>query len=406
MPPPPGHRVEPAEEETRPAELEAGVLPAHRPGVLFELQQLPGRPAVADAHDDNTAGRSEQPASERNWYAGVDLDDTVGFIKGLDRSLAAIAGRGRGDGGDIGYSNAKGHGHVRRLNPVRRRPAERLASAVIFAAFVAVAALVGVICVSSLSAAYQDEKNTEDLLHDARAFVPAKPGGTLPVDSFEDVQQPNRNMGHELNRLYTESAHHNWAGHDFDVAFVDGDLGQEAKSTQGRTQDLASVPKPVHTIEAPHHVHGKRVWGWLHKKSAAADGEDSSADIQESLDKQADYIIGYPDLADHSPARTEGLVQRPHGSRIGKGMMSHHIPALKPMAPMHKVQSLGTLPPLSQSQHEANVRTAQQVWLSAVFSACASCLLSCNVSIIDKYVRRTRVQILSTGVYIFFDTAM
>lgn len=363
MPPPAGRRVEPAAEDSEAlhAEIEPGVPSAHRAGVLFELQQLPGRPAEADGHDDTPAVRSGQPACERNCYAGVDLDDTAGFIKGLDRSVYFMAGRGREDGGDLGYSNAKGHGLLRRLNPVQRRPAERLASAVIFAAFVAVAALVGVICVSSLSAAYQDEKNTEDLLHDARAFVPAKPGGMLPVDSFEDVQQPNRNMGHELNRLYKRSAHHSWAGHDFDVAFVDGDLDQEAKSTLGRTQDLASVPKPARTMQVPHHVHGKRVWGWLHKKNAATDGVDSSADIQASLDKQADYIIGYSDLEFHSPARTEGLMQRLHGSRIGKGIMSHHIPALKPMAPMNKVQSLGTLPPLGESQREANVRTAQQV---------------------------------------------
>jgi len=366
--------VEPAE-EALPSELEAPSgtsAPGHR-AVHFELQELSGRPADADEHGEHNEGdvhggrggvRPAQPASESRWYSGVDLDDPIGFIKGLDRTLGGMA-PGRGDSGELGDS-PKWQGAVRRLNPVRKRPAEQLASALIFAAFVAVASLVGIICVSSLDAAYQDERNTDDLLHDAQAFVPAKLGGTLPVDAFEDGQQPNKQMGNELNRLYKESAHHSWAGHDFDVAFVTGGGGQvprqraEADSTSGRMQTLAEVPKPVHATEAHlprQHVHGKRVWGWLHKSSEADKAKQSSHDISESLSKQADYIIGYPDLEDNSPARTEGLVQTPHGSRIRKGMLNWHM---KPMPLMHKVQSLGPLPALGGNQHSESVMNAQK----------------------------------------------
>lgn len=310
----------------------------HR-SVHFELQDLPGRPGQADENRYRGGSR---------WY-GIDLDNPVSFVKGLDR-LAQTAVRDD-DGVELGES-MKGHASGRRFAPVhgRRRPGERLASALIFAAFVAVAAVVGIICVTSLDAAYRDEKNTENLLHDARTFVPANPGGTLPVDSFEDVQQPTSQMGNELSRIYKESAHHSWAGHDFDVAFVTGDgdnEGTQDKSRAGHmpqvgiqgTDSLSKKPKPL-----VHHGHGERVWGWLHKGAAAKKGTAASSDLSENLGKQADYIIGYPNLGESSRARTQKLAP---------------IPDLK----LRGEQSLGVLQPLGGDKHTVNVQHAQQVCL-------------------------------------------
>ena len=381
---PAGRRAEePAPGEAMPGELETPQAAAHR-GIHFELQELAGRPADVEELDDGhgarrgAGGRSRaaQPAGESRWYAGVDLDDPIGFMKGLDRTLASSMGAVRGNGGELGES-PQWQGTVRRLQPVRKRPAERLASAIIFASFVAVAALVGIICVSSLDAAYQEERNTESLLHDARAFVPANLGGTLPVDSFEDVQQPGKNLqvGPELNKLYKESAHHSWAGHDFDVAFVTGGerKGQVFPSSPGSMQALAGVPRPVRAIDAhlpTHHVHGKQVWGWLNKNGDTVRVKQSSNDISESLSKQADYIIGYPDLEEKSPARTEGLVQTPHGSRTVRGMHMQLMPHMYP------VQSLSPMPLLGGNQHSENVMNAQQVCLQVSNPVSSSPLIS------------------------------
>ena len=352
MPAPAGRRAGDHAGEDPPGEHEApaGGSALHR-GVLFELQQFDGAAAehasegsgraAADAH--GASWGPAQPASKSHWFAGVDLDSPIGFVKGLNRSFAA--GAVAEDGGEMGDS-MKGHG-VRRLVPMRRRPAERLASAMIFAAFVAVAALVGVICVSSLNAAYQDERNTENLLHDARAFVPAKTGGTLPIDSFEDVQRPKG---------------HVWAEHNFDTDFIDGDLGQEDARSPGRTQQLTNVQRTGHAIEAHvpgDHLHGKRVWGWLHKDKHSAAGHESSAAIQENLDKQADYIIGYPDLGKDEAARTQRLV----GLR-------------DPAA----AERLGKLPPLGGRPMAAeSVKNAQKVLAcdslhAPQFSDCAGCV--------------------------------
>jgi len=388
MPPPPlapaeCRAEEPAPGAAMPGELENPQAAAHR-GIHFELQELTGRPADVEELDDEhsaykgAGGRSRatQPAGESRWYAGVYLDDPIGFMKSFDRTLASGMGAGRGDGGELGES-PQWQGAVGRLQPVRKRPAERLALAIIFASFVAVAALVGIICVSSLDAAYQEERNTENLLHDARAFVPANPGGTLPVDSFEDVQQSGKNLqvGPELNKLYNEFAHHSLAGHDFDVAFVTGGetKGQVSLSSPGRMQALAGVPRPVRAIEAhlpTHHVHGKRVWRWLNRNGDTVRVKQSSNDISESLSKQADYIIGYPDLEEKSPARTEGLVQTPHGSRIVNSMHMLLMPQ------MHSVQSLSPMPPLGGNHHSENVMNAQQVCLLVSNPVSSSPLIS------------------------------
>jgi hypothetical protein len=352
--------------EALPAEHEQPPVASGAPGgVHFELQELSG--GAADAHTRRSNGhRAVRSSLESAWHASVDLDDPMSFLR------QGLSGRAAGRDQEAGQPKdaEKSNEGVRRLVPVRRRPAEQFVSALIFAAFVAVAAVVGVICVSSLDAAYQDERNTEDLLHDARKFVPAKPGGTLSVDSFEDVQQPARGqgMGPELNRLYKESAQHSWAGHDFDVAFVTGDGHKSQKSaiTSGRLQQLVGAPRPAHGIEAKmpvHHVHGKRVWGWLHKASKPKGSYESSAAIQESLDKQADYIIGYPGLDDSAPARTERLVQSPHSSpRVGPVFKMPAMPA------MHKTQTLGKLPLLGGSTHAKQVENAEKV--CAIFLFC------------------------------------
>jgi len=333
--------------------------------VHFEPLEVAGRPGEADPRRLRAGGS--------RWY-GIDLDNPVSFINGLGQAAAARDD----DGVELGES-LKGHASGRRFAPVRRRPGERLASALIFAAFVAVAAVVGVICVTSLDAAYRDEKNTENLLHDARTFVPAKPGGTLPVDAFEDVQQPASKMGNELSRLYKESASHSWAGHDFDVAFVTGDGGKtrEATSTHGRVQELAGIPgRHAHTITAqvpPHHAHGKRVWGWLHHKGVAdAKGKETSAELSENLGKQADYIIGYPNLDDSSQARTQKLAP---------------MPGLN----FHEGQSLGVLSPIGGDAHSASVKNAQQV------SVCALCVQIRTTNALDSILqRRSRFNLLFT----------
>jgi len=377
MPAPAGRRAgDHAGEDPPPGEHDApaGGSALHR-GVLFELQQFDG--AAAEHADEGSGGAAAdahgaswgpaQPASKGRWFAGVDLESPIGFVKGLNCSFASGAAAGR-DGGEMGDISKKGHG-VRRLVPMRRRPAERLASAMIFASFVAVAALVGVICVSSLNAAYQDERNTENLLHDARAFVPAKTGGTLPIDSFEDVQRPKG---------------HVWAEHNFDTDFIDGDLGQEGASSPGRTQQLTNVPRPGHTIEAHvpgDHLHGKRVWGWLHKDKNSAAGHESSAAIQENLDKQADYIIGYPDLGKDEAARTQRLV----GLR-------------DPAA----AERLGKLPPLGGRPKAAeSVKNAQKVLAcdslhAPHFSDCAGCVvLTVAFDLASRLSKRSKVS--STG---------
>ena len=166
------------------------------------------------------------------------------------------------------------------------------------------------------------------------------------MDSFEDVQQPASKMGNELSRLYKESAHHSWAGHDFDVAFVTGDRdhhGLGVKATAGRGQ-VHVQRQHVHsqkTAPPVHHAHGMRVWGWLHNK-----GKETSSDLSENLGKQADYIIGYPNLADGSRARMQKLAPTPDLKMQGK-------------------QILGALPPLGGDQHTVTVQHAQQVCLSS-----------------------------------------
>jgi hypothetical protein len=332
------------------------------------LPVLPGRSSADVDAGDVPAGRSAQSVSALRRFAGVDLDNPITLFKSFDRRSAGNGGREDGVG-----MGTKVDGFMPQLNSGRRRPAERLASAMIFAAFVAVAALVGVICVTSLNAAFQDEKNTENLLHDARAFVPAQPGGTLPIDSFEGLQKPN--MGHEL------SPHDNWAGHNFDVAFVTGDGGnsQEAKSSLGRMQQLTGVSRAAPAITA--HVHGTRMSGLLHQKKS--EGKETSADIQESLDKQADYIIGYPDLSDHSKGRTQDLVQRSHGNRIG-------MPALPALHPLR-----------IQQEHHALRIGVYPVCVCACACACVCCVV-CEAQKVHAHRSRNskgnRETILDTSV--------
>jgi hypothetical protein len=121
----------------------------------------------------------------------------------------------------------------------------------------------------------------------------------------------------------------------------------------------------VHAIEAHvpgDHAHGKRVWGWLHKDKHAAAGQESSSAIQENLDKQADYIIGYPDLGKDEAARTQRLVG---------------------MSRMHQVQTLGTLPPLGGNEHAESVKNAQEVLCPILVVPLPPFTCSCCVALMN-----------------------
>lgn len=300
----------------------AGGVTGLQGGTHFELQELDGR--LGSAASREHANSDEDPALDRRWYSDIEWQGPIGFflMKARDRGHHADM-----DGTEFGL---KCNGPVRRFSPVRRRPGERLASALIFAAFVAVAAVVGIICVSSLMAAYQDEKATDNSLRDARNFVPAQASGALAVDSFADVQQPNTRMGDELSHLYRESAHHSWAGHDFDVAFVTGGDGDsnEKSTSRGRTQQLAGLGRSARTPIPNLNMRSARQEGGQDKSvdSSMKRRHPSSGrgSLQQSLANQADYIIGYPDPKG-SPGFTRPVevAAYPHPAGLAVPVIAH-----------------------------------------------------------------------------------
>ncbi|KAJ1479446.1 hypothetical protein T484DRAFT_1902869, partial [Baffinella frigidus] len=249
-------------------------------GVTFELQDLAGgarRPAGGEDASYHQLD-DDMPEPDQGLGEGAARPGRVQFSSRQSQPAADCSRS------DWSFANSEEDNSLSKFdrlvgqNSRRSRPMEKIMSTVLFAAFVAVAVLVGVMCVGSVKDALTAESRTEKLLTTGR-----EEPGSVAVQRLEQ-------RGGSISTLQSggggraaggkRAGAHNWADHSFDMSIVD-------------------PSSPVHAAHAAGaHGGGGSPFQWVHHAARHKLVEDrehpqlGSKEISARISNVASYIVG------------------------------------------------------------------------------------------------------------------